>query len=249
MRACLIGPCPDADAIAGISLLARGWHTPTLVPLDQIEQVVQLQHVSATTLRPGTLVRILRSPLYRGDLGIVHTVDLSNDMAGIKLIPRIDLSSVDATGAAKGKTPAGQRVPQRLFNRDEIEQLGGHVVIRPSTGECMWRRNAYQNGVLIKRFPLSALSADNVNPTFEELNRFHEVLEPGRYKELLLASSSSLQSHTFSIGDAVEIIQGEAKYLTGTVQLIDQHVHVLLDNVTVNVRRSCSACAGTAAVR
>ena len=85
----------------------------------------------------------------------------------------------------------------------------------------MFEGNRYsRKGYLYKNFVMNAILAEGVKPTLTELEKFEEAPE-GISIELSSAPDGKEESHAFSNGDNVEVMEGELVNLQGKVIAID----------------------------
>ena len=115
-------------AIEGIQGIYRS--KVGVVPLAEMIDVVHVKPVTKA-IRPGQYVRVKRTK-YSGDIGQVVEFDEGTDMVTVKLVPRIDYSSVEdgTVGRGKrGKAAAVAKPPQKMFNPAEAAYVTPRVCI------------------------------------------------------------------------------------------------------------------------
>lgn len=86
----------------------------------------------------------------------------------------------------------------------------------------------FKDGFLYKTVSIKSISAQNIKPTFDELEKFRK---PGENGDGDVASLSTLFANRkkghFMKGDAVIIIKGDLKNLKGWVEKVDEdNVHI-----------------------
>lgn len=86
----------------------------------------------------------------------------------------------------------------------------------------------FRDGFLYKTVSLRSINSSNIQPSFEELEKFRK---PGDDGDSDLASLSTLFANRkkghFMKGDAVIVIRGDLKNLAGWVEKVEQeHVHI-----------------------
>lgn len=86
----------------------------------------------------------------------------------------------------------------------------------------------FKDGFLYKTVSMKSISAQNIQPTFDELEKFRT---PGENGESDIASLSTLFANRkkghFMKGDAVIVIKGDLKNLKGWIEKVDEeNVHI-----------------------
>lgn len=86
----------------------------------------------------------------------------------------------------------------------------------------------FKDGFLYKIVSIKSISAQNINPTFDELDKFRK---PGDGGDGDVASLSTLFANRkkghFMKGDAVIVVKGDLKNLKGWVEKVDEdNVHI-----------------------
>lgn len=99
-----------------------------------------------------------------------------------------------------------------------------------NTGEYfeMVDNMAFKDGFLYKSVSMKSISSQNIQPTFDELEKFRK---PGDDADADLASLSTLFSNRkkghFMKGDAVIVVRGDLKNLMGWVEKVEEeNVHI-----------------------
>ncbi|EGD79485.1 hypothetical protein PTSG_12984 [Salpingoeca rosetta] len=203
-------------AIAGIEELVYGQWTQELVEMEARPALLRVKK-RKINVKPNQWVRIKRG-IYANDLAKVVRVNATVDPPRVEvhLVPRIDL-----TPQRRKKNARKFRPPQRLFNRDEIDQAipDAEVMWDSLRDEYRFENNAYtESGFLIKRIPISGVLTSAIKPTLEELSMF-EMTEDA-HVEMELPDEPSLQP-AFAVGDRVEVVGGDLKNLTGEILSIN----------------------------
>ncbi|XP_050206589.1 putative transcription elongation factor SPT5 homolog 1 isoform X2 [Mercurialis annua] len=181
---------------------------------------------------------------YKGDLAEVEDVDDVRQRVTVKLIPRIDLQAL--ANKLEGKEVAKKKAfvpppPPRFINVDEARELhipvkrikdaisGDYIVI---IGGMMFR-----DGFLYTTVSMKSISARNIKPTLDELEKFRK---PGEY------DGDTVTKRHFVKGDAVIVVKGELKNLKGWVEKVDEeNVHIRPDMedlpriIAVNEKELC----------
>ncbi|KFK32140.1 hypothetical protein AALP_AA6G203300 [Arabis alpina] len=222
----------------------------TLVPIKEMTDVLSVES-KAIDLSRDTWVR-MKLGTYKGDLAKVVDVDNVRQRVTVKLIPRIDLqalaSKLDGREVAKKKAFVP---PPRFMNIDEARELHIRVERRrdPMTGDYFENidGNLFKDGFLYKTVSLKSIIAQNVTPTFDELEKFNKPSENGEsdFGGLSTLFANRKKGH-FMKGDAVIVIKGDLKNLKGWVEKVDEE-NVLIksemkglpDPLAVNERELC----------
>ncbi|KAH7126697.1 transcription elongation factor spt5 [Dendryphion nanum] len=196
-----------------------------------------------TPLEEGKFVRMIRPPLYKGDLAKVVEVHANGLECTVQLVPRLDYGLGDDANAAEGskrKRPmfgrAVERPPPKLFSDAEARKK--HMKHLSVTGagaqrHFTYKGDDYQNGFLIKDVRINYVTAENVNPQMEEMQFFAVTGADGTETLDLVAVQAAQKAaqtgSSFVTGDNVEIYEGEQKGIRGTT------VSVTGDIVTLKV--------------
>lgn len=96
----------------------------------------------------------------------------------------------------------------------------------------------FKEGFLYKQVSMKSISSQNINPTFDELEKFRT---PGENGEGDMAGLSTLFANRkkghFMKGDAVIVIKGDLKNLKGWVEKVEEeNVHIRPDMKGLPVR-------------
>jgi transcription elongation factor SPT5 len=212
------------------------------IAIEVKERPDLLRKRKRTPLEEGKFVRMVRPPLYKGDLAKVVEVHTNGLDCTVQLVPRLDYGLDEDANAADGnkrKRPAFGRVverpPQKLFSdADARKRHMKHLSQAPgATKHFTYKGNDYQNGFLILDVKVNYVTSENVNPKMEEMQLFAIQNEDG-VDSLDLAAVQAAQKAgqsgaLFAAGDNVEIYEGEQKGIRGTT------VTVTGDIVTLRV--------------
>ncbi|KAA0192293.1 hypothetical protein HAZT_HAZT006833 [Hyalella azteca] len=206
------------QAVEGVSNLRIGLWTQTMVPIQQMTDVLRVVK-SVPSLKKNVWVR-LRRGIFKEDLAQVDYVDSSQNNVMLKLIPRIDYTKKRGllkTSQGDDKRKKTPRPPQKLFDNVAIQAIGGLVT---QDGDFLvFEGNRYtRKGFLYKQFNMSAIMFEGVKPTLAELEKFEE--QNLTDVELTTASTDE-ESHNFAPGDNVEVVEGELVNLMGKVTRVD----------------------------
>ncbi|XP_021760950.1 putative transcription elongation factor SPT5 homolog 1 [Chenopodium quinoa] len=202
----------------------------TLVPIKEMTDVLSVE-TKAIDLSRDTWVR-MKTGTYKGDLAKVLDVDNVRQRVTVKLIPRIDLqvlaSKLEGRDVAKKKAFVP---PPRFMNIEEARDLHIRVERRRDsmTGDYYENINGmmFKDGFLIKSVSIKSISTQNIQPTFDELEKFRHPGEgDGDIGSLSTLFANRKKGH-FMKGDAVIIVKGDLKNLKGWVEKVeDGNVHI-----------------------
>ncbi|KAF2570791.1 hypothetical protein F2Q70_00002956 [Brassica cretica] len=221
-----------------------------LVPIREMTDVLCVES-KAIDLSRDTWVR-MKIGTYKGDLAKVVDVDNVRQRVTVELIPRIDLqalaSKLDGREVVKKKAFVP---PPRFMNIDEARELHIRVERRrdPMTGDYFENIGGmlFKDGFMYKAVSLKSIIAQNVTPTFDELEKFNRPSENGEaeFGGLSTLFANRKKGH-FMKGDAVIVIKGDLKNLKGWVEKVDEE-NVLIrsgmkglpDPLAVNEKELC----------
>ncbi|GJQ12843.1 hypothetical protein GpartN1_g4634.t1 [Galdieria partita] len=231
-------------AIDGLRILFP--NTLKLIPIEEMVDVLSIVPETSQIERGGW-VRISRGT-YAGDLAQVYDFREGETNVTVRLIPRLDLQEVrNEDETDKKRLSINRRPPQKLFKREEVEQIVGSEVFPRRdryTGEVfdVFRNENYRDGLLYKRVSIrNIVTGDEVAPTFEELEMFHKAqrlashtkhdedntqeLEDTMEKTLELSletlSSDVEKNMNFCVGDSVIVVSGDLKNLSGRIEAME----------------------------
>lgn len=202
----------------------------TLVPIKEMTDVLSVE-TKAIDLSRDTWVR-MKTGTYKGDLAKVLDVDNVRQRVTVKLIPRIDLQVL--ANKLEGRDVAKKKAfvpPPRFMNIEEARDLHIRVERRrdPMTGDYYENINGmmFKDGFLIKSVSIKSISTQNIQPTFDELEKFRHPGEgDGDIGSLSTLFANRKKGH-FMKGDAVIIVKGDLKNLRGWVEKVeDGNVHI-----------------------
>ncbi|GER49154.1 transcription elongation factor SPT5 [Striga asiatica] len=205
-----------------------------LVPINEMADVFSLStQRKSIDISMDMWVRV-RSGLYKGDLAKVVDVDTVRQRATVKLIPRIDLPAL-ANKLEGRKVPKRNTFnsPARFMNIDEARLLNIHVGRKrdQATGDYFDKIDGmiFKDGFLYKKLSLKALSTQDVEPTFDELEKF------GWPSEKSLAIRDNELCKHFERGDHVTVVSGATKGVTGLVVSFEGHAVNIASDITKEV--------------
>ena len=206
------------QAIEGVSNLRLGQWTQKMVPIKEMTDVLRVVK-EQVGLKPKQWVRLKRG-VFKDDLAQVDYVDMAQNQVHLKLLPRIDYSRFRGalrTGASddSAKRNKKKRPPSKLFDPEKVRSIGGEI---SNDGDfLLFEGNRFsRKGYLYKNFAMNAILAEGVKPTLTELEKFEEAPE-GISIELATTADGKEESHAFSNGDNVEVVEGELVNLQGKV--------------------------------
>ncbi|CAA0831668.1 Putative transcription elongation factor SPT5 homolog 1 [Striga hermonthica] len=202
-----------------------------LVPIKEMTDVLSVES-KAIDISRDTWVR-MKIGIYKGDLAKVVDVDNVRQRATVKLIPRIDLQAL--ANKLEGREVPKKKAftpPARLMNIDEARELHIRVERRrdPSTGDYFEKIEGmmFKDGFLYKNVSLKSLSTQNVQPTFDELEKFRHSGEGGDGDMAGLSTlfANRKKGH-FMKGDRVIVVKGDLRNLKGWVEKVEEDtVHI-----------------------
>ncbi|KAL4178916.1 hypothetical protein AMTRI_Chr13g117550 [Amborella trichopoda] len=219
----------EADKEAHVKEACKGMRhiysntKPMLVPIKEMTDVLSVKS-KAVELSKDTWVRV-KLGTYKGDLAKVLDVDNVRQRVTIKLIPRIDLKALanKLEGNEVGKKKKNFVPPPRFINTREMKYM--HIPVerrRDSiTGEYFETIDGmmFKDGYLYKTVSMKSISSQNIQPSFDELEKFRK---PGKDSDGDMASLSTVFAYRteghFMKGDAVIVVRGNLKNLMGWVE-------------------------------
>ncbi|XVF64412.1 hypothetical protein PTKIN_Ptkin09bG0167100 [Pterospermum kingtungense] len=220
-----------------------------LVPIREMTDVLSVES-KAIDLSRDTWVR-MKIGTYKGDLAQVVDVDNVRQRVTVKLIPRIDLQAL--ANKLEGKVPKKKAFvpPPRFMNVDEARELHIRVERRRDqiTGDYFENIGGmlFKDGFLYKTVSMKSISAQNIKPTFDELEKFRMPNQNGDGEMVGLSTlfANRKKGH-FMKGDAVIVIKGDLKNLKGWVEKVEEeNVHIrpemkgLPKTLAVNEKELC----------
>lgn len=202
-----------------------------LVPIKEMTDVLAVES-KAIELSRDTWVR-MKIGTYKGDLAKVVDVDNVRQRVTVKLIPRIDLQAL--ANKLEGREVPKKKTftpPPRFMNVDEAREMHIRVERRrdPMTGDYFENINGmmFKDGFLYKTVSMKSISTQNIQPSFDELEKFRQ---PGENGDGDMASLSTLFANRkkghFMKGDRVIVVKGDLKNLKGVVEKVEEGtVHI-----------------------
>lgn len=107
---------------------------------------------------------------------------------------------------------------------DHFENIGGML---------------FKDGFLYKTVSMKSISAQNIKPTFDELEKFRQ---PGENGDGEIASLFNRKKWDFMKGDAVIVVKGDLKNLKGWVEKVEEeNVHIRPEMKDLPVRNESIA--------
>ncbi|TYI92712.1 hypothetical protein E1A91_D02G089700v1 [Gossypium mustelinum] len=220
-----------------------------LVPIREMTDVLSVES-KAIDLSRDTWVR-MKIGTYKGDLAQVVDVDNVRQRVTVKLIPRIDLQAL--ANKLEGREVAKKKAfvpPPRLLNVDEARELHIRVERRrdPVTGDYFENIDGmlFKDGFLYKTVSMKSISAQNIKPTFDELEKFRAPSTNGVEMVGLSTLFANRKKGHFMKGDAVIVVKGDLKNLKGWVEKVEEeNVHIrpemkgLPKTLAVNEKELC----------
>ncbi|KAA6417274.1 MAG: hypothetical protein FRX49_12763 [Trebouxia sp. A1-2] len=199
------------DATKGLRII---YHSKgaRLVPLKEMVSAIYVNRQAKSQLEPDAWARV-KAGVYKSDLAKVMSVDYSKGVAEVKLVPRIDYAEL-----AKRQTEGGRALPfgghragkarpkAKAFSRAEAQRHRLMVEERRSqqaaTGFAYYlgsnTANRYEDGYLVRDFPIKSLYVEEATPPVDELQTFNAE------------------------GDRVLVTEGDLKNLDGVVVSVNE---------------------------
>ncbi|KZS88010.1 transcription elongation factor Spt5 [Sistotremastrum niveocremeum HHB9708] len=207
-----------------------------LVPIEEMASLLLIKK-KEFVLNPGAWVRMKRGK-YAGDLAQVIDVTENGEEAGLKFVPRIDLSPkeetamVGADGKKRKKATSGSatlRPPQRFFNYEEVVKAFGRKSVQRRGSSYIFNGDTFKDGFIEKDIRTSALITENVNPTLDEITRFakQQDAKEGRTDiDLSIIADAARKAAIVVLqpGDHVEVFEGEQTGVHGVVDSINGEI-------------------------
>uniref|UniRef100_A0A1A9UYD5 Transcription elongation factor SPT5 n=1 Tax=Glossina austeni TaxID=7395 RepID=A0A1A9UYD5_GLOAU len=210
-------------AIENVGNLRMGQWKQEMVPIKEMTDVLKVVK-EQVGLKVKQWVRLKRG-LYKDDIAQVDYVDLAQNQAHLKLLPRIDYTRMrgalrSTSNEADNKQKKKRRPPAKPFDPEAVRAIGGEV---HSDGDfLLFEGNRYsRKGFLYKNFTMSAILADGVKPTLAELERFEEQPEDVNLEIVTGVKDDPTVAHSFSMGDNVEVCLGDLENLQAKIIAID----------------------------
>ncbi|XP_042514396.1 putative transcription elongation factor SPT5 homolog 1 [Macadamia integrifolia] len=221
-----------------------------LVPIKEMTDVLSVES-KAVDLSRDTWVR-MKIGTYKGDLAKVVDVDNVRQRVTVKLIPRIDLQAL--ANKLEGREVVKKKAfvpPPRFMNIEEAREMHIRVERRrdPVTGDYFENIDGlmFKDGFLYKTVSMKSISSQNIQPTFDELEKFQNSGEDGDgdMSSLSTLFANRKKGH-FMKGDAVIVVKGDLKNLMGFVEKVDEeNIHIrpkmkgLPKTLAVNEKELC----------
>ncbi|GAU37695.1 hypothetical protein TSUD_164980 [Trifolium subterraneum] len=240
----------------------------TLVPIKEMGDVLSVES-RVIDLARDTWVK-MKVGIYKGDLAKVVNVDNVRQRVTVKLIPRIDLQAL--ANKLEGRQAVIKKAfvpPPRFMRVDEARKL--HIRVdykRDAFGEQFIAIGGkmFKDGFYYKTVAIKSISAQNIKPTFDELEKFYKpgesgdgffasrkkhnfINEHGKFHKLGESGDgffASRKKHNFIKGDVIVISKGDLKNLKGWVEKVDgdnvlirPKEHGLTETIAVNIMQLC----------
>lgn len=211
-------------AIENVGNLRMGKWKQEMVPIKEMTDVLKVVK-EQIGLKIKQWVRLKRG-LYKDDIAQVDYVDLAQNQVHLKLLPRIDYTRMrGALRTTQSETDDAKRRKKRRpqakpFDPEAVRAIGGEV---HSDGDfLLFEGNRYsRKGFLYKNFTMSAILTEGVKPSLAELERFEEQPEDVNLEIAASAKDDPTLTHSFSMGDNVEVCVGDLENLQAKIIAID----------------------------
>jgi len=215
------------QAIHGIMGVFMGT-PPALVPIEEMAPLLKIKKKDVQ-LSHGMWVRFKRGK-HTGDLAQVVDVDqITSGIAGIKFLPRIDLTPKEKrrdrlTGKSLG---ASVRPPARPFQIDEIRKIYGRGAAKQGAGAgaVIFDNDEYINGFCFKDFKVNFLQTEDIKPTLEEISLFTADEDDSKLDLSAIMDANKMTTASGLVpGDRVEVHEGEQTGLYGSVETVTSEI-------------------------
>ncbi|EOX92502.1 Global transcription factor group A2, putative [Theobroma cacao] len=216
-----------------------------IVPLKEMAGVLSVKS-KPVDISKDTWIR-MKIGTYKGDLAKVTDVDDMQQRVTVKLVPRIDLQELADKLAGVEFVKKAFVPPPRLINIIEVREKNIHVERKrdPFTGEYFEKIAGmmFKDGFLYKSVSMKSISYHNIQPSFDELERFLRPGEngDGNFSNSLL--SGDTKTEHFSKGDKVLVVSGDLKNMRGIVEKVEDEyacirpdIKDLPETLTFNVK-------------
>jgi transcription elongation factor SPT5 len=216
------------QAIHGIMGVFMGT-PPALIPIEEMAPLLKIKKKDIQ-LNPGMWVRFRRGK-HTGDLAQVVDVDqITSGVAGIKFLPRIDLTPKEKrrdrlTGKSLG---ASVRPPARPFQVDEVRKIYGRSGARQggAANSFIFDGDEYIDGFCYKDFKTNFLQTEDIKPTLEEISKFTgDDANPSKIDlSAIMDANKTTTASGLVPGDRVEVHEGEQTGLYGSVETVTPEI-------------------------
>lgn len=224
-------------AITGIRLLK--WWKIQLVPITEMVDAISIKQQKAA-VKKKQWVR-MKGGVFKGDLAQVVAFEDQGARVTVKLVPRIDYAALqhelktalakengEFTGKApKRKLSKGVRPLPRLFDKQQIQELGGFISSKGGTGNDphskydFFKNQKYKFGFMFRTVPSRSLVVECSPPTLDELDLFKSRLsydsDSDDDEDPTANAPVKKQVVCFLKDDRIVVTKGDLRNLTGRV--------------------------------
>ncbi|KAI3926162.1 hypothetical protein MKW98_028298, partial [Papaver atlanticum] len=204
-----------------------------LVPIKEMRDVLTVKGKTMDIVK-DMWVRV-KIGIYKGDLAKVVNVFDMRQRVMVKLVPRVDLQAIADKLEGRRVTKKAIVPTPRLININEARKLNIPVHTRKGRSTGMhfdvFDGKTFSEGFLYKTLSMKSISYQNIQPSFDELQKFSE---PGHGVGRIMSMSTSVANGRkcpFMKGDAVIVVKGDLTNLMGWVEKVDE------DNVHIRPKR------------
>ncbi|KAK1436441.1 hypothetical protein QVD17_02221 [Tagetes erecta] len=201
-----------------------------LVPIREMTDVLSVES-KAIDIARDTWVR-MKIGTYKGDLAQVVDVDNVKQRVTVKVIPRIDLQALANKLEGREVQKKAFTPPPRFMSVDEARDMHIRVERRwdPMSNDYFENIDGmkFKDGFLYKNVSMKSISTQNIQPSFDELEKFRQPNEngDGDISSLSTLFANRKKGH-FMKGDRVIVIKGDLKNLKGWVEKVEEGtVHI-----------------------
>ncbi|OMO56305.1 putative transcription elongation factor protein [Corchorus olitorius] len=216
-----------------------------IVPIKEMVGVLSVK-TKPIDISNGTWVR-MKIGAYKGDLGQVTYVDNIRQRVTVKLVPRINLQELADKLAGLEVVKKAIIPPPRIINTDEVREHNIQVDQKhdPYTGEYFDKIAGmmFKDGFLYKSVSMKSISYRDIQPTFDELERFQWPGETGDRDFSSSLSSGDTKKAQFLKGDKVIVVKGDLKNMRGIIEKVEEEcasikpgIRCLPETLSVNIK-------------
>lgn len=187
------------DGVAGVARSRRGTPGFFIDAVDLHDRPLLLDMgLKDIPVTENSWIRV-RSGKYKGDLGLLHSVDKSTLICAVYLVPRIRLDRKRKRG----------RPIQSLFDVSLVQGRYGEQSVQKRNGVFLFKDNCYEMRLLQASYHLSNLATEGINAREEELDFFRKVPE--------LWDRANIFISPIKIGDRIRVISGPYIGMAGNI--------------------------------
>jgi transcription elongation factor SPT5 len=193
-----------STVLRGIPGVSRTRDSSYVIHIVELEDRAPILNMSSNGIQPSitewSWVRV-EEGLYKGDLGLVYSVDEAYSICNVLLVPRIALTN-------DKKRKRDPRPPQALFDPLAIQQTFGARSVEKRNQLLFFKNHFYADGLLHADIPFAQLSSTTILASSQELDFFRRSSYWARVKPFPCHSR---------VGDRVRVVAGTLQGISGFV--------------------------------